>query len=465
MRSPEFRPAASLLLPGRTFFIAALLFLMLSFGAFFSQPLFLIWFLAGLCLIPCVLADALILVLLIDRPRVEREMSSSLSQGEPARITLYIRRNGRPLLPASIWLYDLYPDTMRSAASPEGGADDIFPAKLDLKPLKKPAALVFEYSLLPRERGPWFFAGTDMLLGSLLGFWRLRMTCKAVSRGRTYPDFKKLTSAAEIRGLLEKGEMREIRRRGQGMEFESLRDYQQGDSIRAIDWRASSRSRRVDGGPKLIVRDYQEEQDQQILFIIDSGYRLGGDQFDSALNAMLLLSYVALKHGDGVGAASFGASEHWIPPRKGTSAFTGLMNGLYDLHSAPVPSSPFSALENALERLRRRSFIILVSNFREEDGESLSWILPRVERRHLLLLVSFHEQEAEALAAPAGTETRSAAPGEILERAAAFSYLASRRRLYRQWEHGGILILETTPGHISPDLINRYLSVKKSGRL
>jgi uncharacterized protein (DUF58 family) len=350
---------------------------------------------------------------------------------------------------------------------PNGGesqsaAHTVFPAKLNRRPLKNSRVLLFEYSLLPRERGPWNFYAVQLLTGSLLGFWRLRITHGVPSSGRTYPDFKKLVRGEGLRGFPEKGDARKIRKRGQGMEFESLRDYQEGDSIRAIDWRATSRNRRLNGEMKFIVRNYQEEQDQQVLFIIDSGYRLPDFQFDSALNATLLLSYTALKHGDGVAAASFGSSERWIPPRKGMSAFTGLMNGLYDLHSAPVPSSPFSALENALARLHRRSFIILISNFREEDGESLAWILPRIERRHLLLLVSFRETEAEALAFPAG---RPASPEQILETAAAFSYLAARRRLYRKWEHSGLLVLETTPEHISSALINRYLSVKKSGSL
>jgi uncharacterized protein (DUF58 family) len=178
---------------------------------------------------------------------------------------------------------------------------------------------------------------------------------------------------------------------------------------------------------------------------------------------MLLLSYAALKHGDAVAAASFGARNLWIPPRKGMSAFTGLMNSLYDLHSAPVPSSPFAALENALNRLHRRSFIVMISNFREEDDESLTWILPRIERRHLLLMVSFRESEAETLAFPAASAPRT--DEEVLETAAAYSYLANRRRLYRKWEHSGLLVLETTPEHISSALINRYLSVKKSGKL
>jgi uncharacterized protein (DUF58 family) len=142
------------------------------------------------------------------------------------------------------------------------------------------------------------------------------------------------------------------------------------------------------------------------------------------------------------------------------STLVELMNGLYDLKSAPVPSSPFSALENALARLNRRTFIILLSNFREEDGESLSWVLPRIERRHLLLLVSLRELEAEALAL-----RRPANKEEASETDAAFAYLASRRRLYKSWEHSGLLTLETSPADISASLINRYLQIKRSGRL
>jgi uncharacterized protein (DUF58 family) len=142
------------------------------------------------------------------------------------------------------------------------------------------------------------------------------------------------------------------------------------------------------------------------------------------------------------------------------SALTGLMNSLYDLKSAPVPSSPFSILENALNRLHRRTFIILISNFREEDGESLSWILPRVEKRHLLLVVSLKELEVEELC-----QRRPKTPEEILENAAAFSYRASRRELYKTWEHLGLLTLESTSAGLSSSLINRYLQVKRSGKL
>ncbi|MDR1279040.1 MAG: DUF58 domain-containing protein [Treponema sp.] len=446
--------------PGRGLFAAALGFLLLGMAAFFSERIFLIWFFAACIILPLAAIDALILLFFTGRLETERHIPASLAQDEPVRVQVTIRRNSRLPVPAKILLYDLYPPSMSC-----GEGRESFPRRLDRKVLTQGGSIILEYTLLPRERGPWFFRGLDLLLSSPLHFWRLRVFHETGSRGRTYPDFKKLSSGEELRGIAGQRGSREIRRRGQGLEFLGLRDFLDGDSLRAIDWRASSRNRQLDGRLKLIVREYQDEQDQQVLFALDSGYRLLGPQFDSALNALLLLSRVALKHGDSVAAQSFGASERWIPPRKGNSAMTGLLRGFYDLQSAPVPSSPFSALENALVRLHRRTFIILVSNFREEDGESLSWILPRIKRRHLLLLVSFQEEDAEALAARKPGADHLLMPGETLETAAAFSYLSARRRLYRQWEHLGLLTLETTPSHISPALINRYLSVKRSGKL
>jgi uncharacterized protein (DUF58 family) len=448
--------------PGRSFFIAALGFFLLGAAAFFSDRIFLFWFLGALVILLVIITDALILLFLTDRLEAERSLPASLAQDEPCRVRLRVRRNGRSLTPVKTLLYDLYPPSM-VCGSPRGR--EFFPLRLDRNILRQGGSVSFEYTLFPRERGSWFFGGLELLLSSPLHFWRLRVFHKVESRGRTYPNFKKLASGEELRGILGRRGSREIRRRGQGLEFLGLRDFLEGDSIRAIDWRASSRNRQLDGRLKIIVREYQDEQDQQVLFALDSGYRLPGHQFDSALNALLLLSWVALKHGDSVAAQSFGASERWIPPRKGKSAITGLLRGLSDLHSAPAPSSPFSALEQALARLHRRTFIILVSNFREEDGESLAWILPRIEKRHLLLLVSFREEEAEALAARRPAADARTNPEETLETAAAFSYLNSRQRLYQKWEHSGLLTLETTPAHISPALINRYLGIKRSGRL
>ena len=450
--------------PGPLLFAAALAWFLLGAVGFFSDFASLVWLYAGLSLLPFIAADALALFFLADRLEVKRNIPSSLARSESVKATLEIRRGERGFLPFKITLWDLHPKSMDCEA---------FPAVLNRKLLKNrdgkdrwglvsEEPLLFEYALMPRERGYWFFRGLELLLSSPLRFWRLKVFHECESHGRTYPDFKKIKAAAgtDLRGLLERSGQKNIRMRGQGLEFRSLRDYLDGDSIRAVDWRATSRR------GKVIVREYQEEQDQQVLFLLDSGYRLhrlddsGTLQFDSALEAVLLLSWVSLKHGDSVAVGSFGRVGRWLGPRKGLSSFRFLMNGLYDLSSGPFPSSPSFALENALERLKRRTFIVIISNFREEDGQSLSWILKRVEKRHLLLLVSLREKESEFLAArkPEGYE-------EALETAAAFSYLAARRELYKSWEHLGLLTMETSAENLSAALINRYLSVKRSGRL
>ena len=443
--------------PGPVLAVAALGWFFLGAVGFFSDFFSLIWLFIGLSLLPVIAADGLVLFFLSDRLELKRTVASSLAQGETVTVKLEIRRGNKGFLPFGIRLWDLHPSSMET---------DAFPAILERKLLSDPGSAnsaFIEYTLLPRERGQWFFRGTELLLLSHLRFWRLKVFHPCESSGRTYPDFKKIKAAAgtELRGLLERTGLKNIRMRGLGLEFRSLRDYQEGDSIRAVDWRATSRRRKV------IIREYQEEQDQQVLFLLDSGYRLhrleqaaGRMQFDSALEAVLLLSWVSLKHGDSVAVGSFGAGSRWIGPRKGVSSFRVLMNGLYDLSSGPYPSSPFSALEEALAHLKRRTFIILISNFREEDGESLSWILRRIEKRHLLLLVSLREKESEFLASrmPQGSE-------EALETAAAFSYLRSRRELYGSWEHSGLLAMESGAWELAPALINRYLQVKRSGKL
>ena len=173
----------ALLLPGRTLFIASLLYLLLGCAAFFFETVFLAWLLAGAGLLPFIIVDAMLLALLGDRLRAEREIPSSLAQGEPVRVKLFIRRTGRFLLPSPISLYDLHPDSMSTV--PVSGAP-VFPVKLtpqmrDRKQLRNNDTLVFEYTLLPDERGPWFFLGTEFLLGSPMRFWRLRVTHNVIS--------------------------------------------------------------------------------------------------------------------------------------------------------------------------------------------------------------------------------------------------------------------------------------------
>ncbi|MCL2706320.1 MAG: DUF58 domain-containing protein, partial [Spirochaetaceae bacterium] len=247
--------------PGPALFVGAILWLLLGAGGFFSAPLSLIWFLSGVIALPIIIIDALFLALMIDTLEIERSINTSLALGEASTVKLKINRSNRRFLPTKIKLFDIYPSSM---------ACQVFPVVLDRNGLKKKSSLVFEYSVLPVQRGEWEFQTLHLLFSSPLFFWQRKVIHTVKTKGRTYPDFKKMVTLAgeDLKGILERVGLKNIRKRGHGLEFQSLREYQPGDPVKAIDWRATSRRQ------KPIIREYQEEQDQQILFLLDTGYRL-----------------------------------------------------------------------------------------------------------------------------------------------------------------------------------------------
>ena len=149
------------------------------------------------------------------------------------------------------------------------------------------------------------------------GLWRRRVLRRERASLRVYPDF------------LAGGSLREIsaehsaallgihlqRRRGEGTDFMQLREFRQGDILRQVDWKASARM------CKLVSREYQDEHDRDIVFLLDCGRRMHASDgalthFDHALNAMLLTAWFALKQGDGVGVCTFAGAGRWLEPRK-----------------------------------------------------------------------------------------------------------------------------------------------------
>jgi uncharacterized protein (DUF58 family) len=444
---------------GGGLFVAALCFLFLSAAAFFSE--FLLDLVPALfaTLLPLLAADFILLRFFTDRMSVRRTIPASLAIGGRVTVRLIITGTdgGKNAAPGKIKIFDLYDDSFDCHAFPQTvrwkrGTDEI----------------ALEYDALPVRRGSWEFQAAELLLSSPLHFWRLKVTHKVRSAGKTYPEFSELASGADLHAVIEAAGKKSVRKRGAGLEFRQLRGWQDGDSVRSIDWRATSRKNEV------IVREYIEEQDQHVLLLLDSGYRLHCQtekmtgtqtQFDAALNAALLLSWVALKHGDSVSAGVFGNEERWVSARKGLRELPALINALYDAESASVPSSVFSALEKAHARLKRRTLIICVSNFREEDEEELSRILPVVGRRHLLLMVSLSENEAEQFSKKSLSPVDRPSQDDILLSAAASYYLARRKKLYKKWERAGLLVLDTNAASLSSTLINNFIAIKRKGLL
>jgi uncharacterized protein (DUF58 family) len=249
------------------------------------------------------------------------------------------------------------------------------------------------------------------------------------------------------------------RRRGEGLEFEQLREYREGDSLRKIDWKASERMR------KLISREYQDERDQQVMFVIDCGRRMRAkdgeySHFDHALDATLLLAYVGLRQGDAVGLMTMSGEDRFVAPRKSRETVNRILNAVYDLQPGLLTPDYYQAAVALSQRLRKRALVVIVSNLRDEDDDTLRPALRLLQQRHLVLFASLRELVLdEAVALP------------VVDYDSALTHLASvdfrmeRDSAFQRLHLSNVVCLDVPPQKLAVALVNQYLEVKRSGRL
>jgi uncharacterized protein (DUF58 family) len=317
------------------------------------------------------------------------------------------------------------------------------------------------YDLRPRRRGAASFGGAALLVRGRLGLLDRAARVPLPAELKVYPDFKEVVRYALLALADRLGQMgiRKSHRRGEGLEFEQLRDYRQGDLLRQIDWKATARRRR------LTSREYEEEKNQQVVFLVDCGRRLRARDgelahFDHVLNAVLLLTYVALRQGDAVGFMTFSGDERWVAPVKGPAAMVRILEELHDLETSLAPSDFAEAARRLLARQRRRALVVLVTNLREEDSPELRPALAALARRHLVLLASLREAALRELC-----EAPVRGLSDALGVAEAFRYARERRAVHEGARQGGALVLDVEPAELPVSLVNRYLDVKRTGRL
>lgn len=335
-----------------------------------------------------------------------------------------------------------------------------------------PAALVVEggksvevrYVVTPTVRGDVTFAPADVRVRSLWGLWDLLEHLGSVERRRVFPDFAQVARYAWLAGnrRLQEIGVKTYQLRGQGTDFKQLSEYRIGDAVRHIDWRATLRV----GKP--IVREYQDERDQCVLLMVDCGRRMRADEgavagethFDQVLNAVMLLSYVALDQGDAVGAMTFGTppgADRAIPPRKGRQALNGLMGHLYDVQPTLTHSDYVAAARMLLQRQHTRALVIVITNFRDEDSTELTHALRLLRRRHLVLVASLREQiVGELVRQPLTGET-------VVDVASAHMYEQGRRDAFNRLATRNALMVDAEPERLGIELVNRYYAVKRAG--
>jgi uncharacterized protein (DUF58 family) len=381
-------------------------------------------------------------------PGVQREVTPVMPLGPEARVGLRLRASATRT--QHMRLHDLHPS---------GWAVRGMPRTLSLPP---GSDMLLDYAVTPDARGQFSFDGCHLQLRSPWHGWTSRRVVGTPSTVRVYPNF---ASLAELAGLSVELASRSVgarlqRRRGEGTEFQELRDYRVGDSLRKIDWKATARSNR------LISREYRDERNQQVVLMLDCGRRMlaQDDQlahFDHVLNASLALASIALRQGDAVGMlACTGQQQRWLPPQQGSGGMDMLLGAGYDLHAMPLATDYLAAASALQAHQQRRALIVLITNVRDEDDAELRMAVSMLAKRHLVMLVSLRELALDRAAVEPGDDLESS-----IRSAAAMHYLAERERVHEGLRREGVNTLDVSCAELSGALIERYLAVKRSSRL
>ena len=316
------------------------------------------------------------------------------------------------------------------------------------------------YVLRPSRRGAFAPDGVHLrarsrlaLLAAAAATTRCRRPCTSIPTCSSWANTRLLarTNRLSLLGV------RRTRRIGQDHDFERLRDYTIDDNYKHIDWRATARRR------KLTVKDYQTSQSQRIIFLMDCGRMMtneaaGLSLLDHGLNAMLMLSYVALRQGDQVGMVSFSDEIHsFVPPRGGMRQMNRLLHASFDRFPRLVESRYDLAFRYLATHCRKRSLVVLVTNIIDEvNATGVQQYLSNLVGRHLPLGVLLRDRRlfdgGRGRAAARRASSGGRRPPPI--------FSPGGTRCSATCGRQGVLALDVFPEDMTAPLVNRYLEIK-----
>lgn len=399
--------------------------------------------LAGIALAALVLADGWLLWRR-SLPEVTRRLPPTMALGEGYEVELCLRSEDG----GHYTLFDDPPGQAQASG---------MPWRLGLEAGR---SATVRYRFRPLARGELRFGRPVLGRRGPLGLWEQRCRVGAAGSTRVFPNFRHLAQYVSPGESLFFRGVQLQRRRGEGMEFHQLRPYRQGDVPNHIDWKSVSRRQ------QLITREYRAEQNQSLVLAIDCGRRMRAHDgeltlLDQALNAVLLLSHVALGQGDAVGVLAFGgARRRWLPPVRGAAGLRHVLDTVYDIESSTDPGDLEEAAGRLLVEQRRRALVVVLSNLGDEDVQALQPSFRLLRRKHLVVLASLRDPE---LTGP--LERDPDTPQEALDALSALTYLGERRAARRRLVGAGIDVLESLPHELPVKLVDHYLRIKRAGRL
>ncbi len=318
-----------------------------------------------------------------------------------------------------------------------------------------------DYTLRPTKRGVYGFGHIRAFASSPIGLVQRRFTCDEPTDVAVYPSYLMLNQyefLAISNNLTEMG-IKRIRRVGNNTEFEQIKSYVQGDDYRHINWKASARTH------NLMVNVYTDERSQQIINVIDKGRIMqqafaGMTILDYAINASLVLSYVALHRDDKAGVITFADKfSDFVKPDRGPAQMNDILECLYHQTTDFAESDYSTLVVNTNHLVGRRSLLILYTNFFDYNGmlRQLPY-LRQLNSRHRLLVVFFIDEERRDFINQQPHSIR-----EYYEHSIAAKIDHEQTLIINTLRQFGINSLLTSPQNLSVNVINRYLEMKSRG--
>ena len=315
-----------------------------------------------------------------------------------------------------------------------------------------------QHFITSHRRGAFQLEYVFSFILSLLGLWRKRTRFPCSNALHVYPDIQQIGEYALLArtNRLSQIGVRRTRRAGQDNDFERLRDYQQDDNYKHIDWRSSARRQ------KLTVKQFQTDQSQRVIFLLDCGRMMtnqyeGLSLLDYALNSVLMLGYVALDQGDSVGMLSFSDHIHnYVPPRGGKRQMNRLLHAGFDQFPRLVQSRFDEAFLYLSTHCRKRTLVVLVTNVIDQvNADQIQNYMRNLIGSHLPLIVLLRDHSVFNAA-----DNPAPDPATFYRSAAASQILLWRHNVIRRMQADGALALDVFPDDMTSPLVNQYLEVK-----
>ena len=340
------------------------------------------------------------------------------------------------------------------------------PPALELKSELPPFEVVpagkalLTYVVKPIMRGKHTLGSTNLRVSHPGGLMLRQLEVPQSDVVKVYPKFMGVDHFDLLARINEREEAARIPRvrRGCGSEWESLRNYIPGEDLRLIDWKISAKR------GTLISRNLQIEKGQQLAVMVDAGRfmqeRIGSfSRFEHAMNAVVMLGFVAQKRGDSMALATFSNRiESFLPPIKGSSLLPKTLESIFQVQPKPVESDYWHVVARVMDKLKKRSLVVMITDVLDMAGSTgLIRNLYRAARKHLVLCVVFVEQKIYDTASGKPEDS----PGAYLKAAAAYDAV-ERGIALEEMRRRGILVLETAPENLSLSLIRKYLEIRQA---